>query len=135
VPTTDPAGNSPSTIPSRATSASRGSSRRGTAAITNLSSGAVGKSLYECTAMSTVPSAIASRSAAVKTPTPISATGSLDLSPAVAISTSSAWRPLASIAALMMPAWVVASRLPLVPIRMTASRELVGKRLLGPVYI
>jgi hypothetical protein len=40
-----PGGNSPSTIPSRATSASRGSARSGTAARTNRGSAAVGRSL------------------------------------------------------------------------------------------
>ena len=40
--------------------------------------------------MSTSPAAIASRSAAVNTPTPISATGPADRSPAVAMITNSA---------------------------------------------
>ena len=45
VPITEPVGNSPSTSPSRATRASRASSRGGMAAMTNRGSWAVGKSL------------------------------------------------------------------------------------------
>ena len=45
--------------------------------------------------MSTRPSAMASRSAAVNTPTPISAIGAVDRSPAVEMMTSSAGCPLA----------------------------------------
>ncbi len=69
--------------------------------------------------MSTGPSAMASRSAAVNTPTPISATGASERSPSVVTMTSSAGCPRSIRASLMVPAWVVASRLPRVPIRIT----------------
>ena len=59
-------------------------------AITNRGSSAVGKSLYECTAISTWPAWMASLSAAVKTPTPRSAIGSDDWSPSVLMITNSA---------------------------------------------
>ena len=45
VPTVDPGGSSPRVSPSRATSASRGSSRGGTAATARPAAGAVGRSL------------------------------------------------------------------------------------------
>ena len=89
----------------------------------NRSSGAVGKSLYECTAMSTVPSWMASLSAAVNTPTPMSAMGALDRSPAVLMTTSSARCPLAISASRINPACVVARRLPRVPIRITVANR------------
>jgi len=67
--------------------------------------------------MSTRPSAIACRSAAVNTPTPNVAIGSAERSPSVLTFTSSAAWPFAVNASLMAPAWVVANKLPLVPIR------------------
>src|SRR6202012_1725773 len=126
VPTMAPFGTSPSTNPSRATSASRASSRGGMAALTNRGSSAVGKSLYECTAISTWPAWMASRSAAVKTPTPMSGIGSEDRSPSVLMITSSEWWPLASNASRMAPAWVVARKLPRVPIRVTATKRVLS---------
>ena len=54
VPTREPAGSSPRVSPSRATSASRGSSRSGTAASRMPSAAAVGRSLSEWTARSTL---------------------------------------------------------------------------------
>ena len=71
--------------------------------------------------MSTAPEAMASRSAAVNTPTPISAIGACDRSPSVEMITSSAAWPRAMSASRMAPACVVASRLPRVPIRITES--------------
>ncbi|CNK52262.1 Uncharacterised protein [Mycobacterium tuberculosis] len=85
----------------------------------NLGSGAVGKSLYECTAASTLPSSMASRSAVVKTPTPRLSMGAEDRSPVVLMVTNSAAWPLAIRASLIPAAWVVANRLPRVPIRIT----------------
>ncbi|SHU48542.1 Uncharacterised protein [Mycobacteroides abscessus subsp. abscessus] len=96
------------------------------AGITNRGSAAVGKSLYECTATSTTSSAMASRRAAVKTPTPICSTGAADWSPAVVTITSSASCPLARSASRIPPAWVVANRLPRVPIRIMD--EPLGRR-------
>lgn len=72
--------------------------------------------------MSTAPDAIASRKAAVNTPTPISATGAAERSPEVEMMTSSAGCPSAIRASRMVPAWVVASRLPRVPIRIGVDR-------------
>ena len=126
VPTSAPTGNSPSTSPSRATRASRGSLRSGIAAIVNLGSSAVGRSLCECTAASARPSSIASRSALVKTPTPRDSMGAEDSSPTVLMITSSAGWPLAMRASRMPAAWVVANRLPRVPIRITCANRLLG---------
>ena len=89
--------------PSRATSASRGSSRGGTAAMTSPSAGAVGRSLYECTAKSISLASSASRSAETNTPTPSCGTGAVDRSPAVTISTSSTARPVRSRSAPRRP--------------------------------
>src|SRR2546423_9882353 len=100
----------------RPTSASRGSSRGGTAAMTNPAAGAVGRSLYEWTATSISLASSASRSAETKTPTPSWATGAVDRSPLVTISTSSTGSPVrSSIARAMSPACAIASALPLVP--------------------
>ena len=63
VPTVAPAGSSPRVRPSRATSASRASSRVGTAATVVAGFAVVGRSLSECTARSTRPSARAARRA------------------------------------------------------------------------
>jgi hypothetical protein len=89
------------------------------AAMMNLGSGAVGKSLYECTAASTRPSSMASRNAVVKTPTPRLSMGAEDRSPTVLMVTNSAGWPLAMRASLTAAAWVVANALPRVPIRIT----------------
>ena len=66
----DPAGSVARSAPSRATRASRGSSRGGTTASRSRGSGAVGRSFRECTAMSARPSATAWRTPATKTPAP-----------------------------------------------------------------
>ncbi len=118
VPTVDPGGNSPRVSPSRATSASRGSSRFDTAASAMPGSGAVGRSLKECTAMSTLPSSNAWRTADVNTPTPISAIGADDWSPGVATGTSSTLHPAFSSILAIVPVWAIASLLPRVPMRM-----------------
>src|SRR6201994_5128605 len=56
----------------------------------------------------------------------MSAIGSCDWSPAVLTITSSARWPLASKASRMAPAWVVASKLPRVPIRITSTKRLLS---------
>ena len=63
------------------------------------------------------PAASASRSAEVNTPTPICATGSDVLSPAVAIVTISTAAPAASSASAINRVCASASALPRVPIR------------------
>ena len=116
VPTRAPGGSCARVRPSRATSASRGSSRGGTAAMTSPSAGAVGRSLYEWTARSISLASKASRSAETNTPTPSWATGAVDRSPLVVIRTSSTGSPVrSSIACATRPACASASALPLVP--------------------
>ena len=104
VPTVAPTGNSPRTRFPTLTSASLASSRGGTAAITRSDSGAVGRSLYECTATSISSFRSAMRNAVVKTPTPISATGAADRSPSVLMITSSAGCPASVKACATWPA-------------------------------
>ncbi len=70
VPTIAPEERSASLAPSLPTSASLGSSRAGTAARRMPGSGAVGRSLSECTARSTSPCRMPSRRALTKTPVP-----------------------------------------------------------------
>src|SRR6478736_8004133 len=109
VPTTEPAGSSPSVRRSRATSTSRLSSRTGTAATTSPGSGVVGRSLSECTATSMRPSRRARRMAAAKTPVPpMAVSSSPDTSPSVVISTSSTSCPASRRRSATQRDWVVA---------------------------
>ena len=71
---------------------------------------------------------MASRNAVVKTPTPRLSIGADDRSPAVLMITNSAGCPSAMRASLIPAAWVVASRLPRVPIRITWANGLLGGR-------
>ena len=88
--------------PSRATSASLGSSRGGTAASTMPAAGPVGRSFSECTARSTSPPSSASRSALTKTPVPpIWVSCARLTSPSVVTPTISTGRPVRSV---IMPA-------------------------------
>ena len=91
VPTREPSGRVSTVRPSRATRASRGSSRLRVAATTRPGQGAEGRSLRECTAMSTrfsseafSPSSRRWRSAAANTPVPPRvARGPVSTSPSV----------------------------------------------------
>ena len=97
MPTVAPGGSSARVRPSRATSASRGSSRGGTAAMCSPGRAAVGRSLYECTAKS-ISRRSARRAARRRTrPTPSRCTGAVERSPAVTTSTSSTGRPVAAV--------------------------------------
>ena len=130
VPITAPGGSSPSTMPSRAMRASRGSSRAGTAASVSPGTPAVGRSLYECTATSISPASRASRSAVTNTPTPSIAIGvpaAWLRSPSVEIVTTSTVAPASVSAEATMSVWVRASRLARVPIRIVrASVPVMG---------
>jgi hypothetical protein len=97
---TSPTGSSPRVRPSRATITSRGSSRDGTAASAIPVAGVVGRSLSECTAMSTSPESRASRNALTNTPVvPKVATGAALASPSVTTVTSSTARPVRAVIA------------------------------------
>jgi hypothetical protein len=109
--------------PSRATTASRGSSRVGIAASAMPAWGYVGRSLSECTATSTSPRSNASRSAPTNTPVPPTVASGVPSawlrSPSVVTSTSSASRPSwVRIISATIPDWVVASTERRVPTRM-----------------
>ena len=96
-----PAGRSASFAPSRATSASRGSSRGGMAASVIPCAAPVGRSLSECTAKSTSPRSRLSRNALTKTPVPpICVSCSLLTSPSVVTPTISTGRPVRSVRSL-----------------------------------
>ncbi len=123
VPTRAPAGRVASVRPSRAHSASRGSSRTGTAPRTSPSAGALGRSLSEWTATSHRPSSSASRRAVTNTPVPPSATREpVSRSPSVVMRTSSVRRSAAvARSPATVPVWVSASALARVPTRTTDS--------------
>ena len=90
----------------------------GMAATTRPGSGAVGRSLSECTARSTSPASRARRSAAAKTPVPpIVASEAVEVSPSVMISTSSTAWPRARSRSATQVDWVVARALRRVPRR------------------
>ena len=83
-------------------------------------SGATGRSLSECTARSISPRCKAFRMAKAKTPVPpMVASGAVEVSPKVVISTSSTWWPSARSWSATHPAWVVARVLRRVPSRIT----------------
>ncbi len=104
VPILAPAGRSTSLAPSRATSASLGASRRGTAASTMPAAEPVGRSFSECTARSTSPPSSASRSALTKTPVPpIWVSCAWLTSPSVVSPTISTWRPVRPV--IMSATW------------------------------
>lgn len=137
VPIRDPAGSSAKVSPSRAISASRGSSRRGIAASRSPSGSAVGRSFSECTARSISPLSSASRSAETKTPVPpICARCSREVSPYVVISTSSTGRPVASrTRSATRPDWAMASALRRVPRRSgAAAPEAAGEGVAFMAY-
>ena len=112
--------------------ASRGSSRCGTAASSMPFGGAVGRSLRECTARSTSPRSSASRRALTKTPVPpIWASGAEEMSPSVRIITSSVGRPVAAVSASATSVlWVRASAEARVPMRMRVTGAVLGGRVL-----
>ena len=119
VPTTDPAGSSPRVRPSRATRASRASSRTGIAATRRPGSGATGRSLSEWTATSISPASRALRRAVTKTPVPpMLDSDAVEVSPKVVISTISTVCPSSRRQSATHPDWVVARVLRRVPSRM-----------------
>ncbi len=126
MPIRAPSGRSARLVPPAVTSASRGSSRSGTAARSMPSAGAVGRSLSECTATSTLPASSASRRAETKTPVPLvarasSRSGSPERSPWVDTRTSSVGSPSAAVSASATSCDCVrASALARVPTRITA---------------
>ena len=124
VPTRAPSGSCARVIPSRAHSASRGSSRGGAQVSVISSSGAVGRSFQEWTTTSTSPSSSACRTAVTNTPVPpICARGLVrSRSPWVETWTSSTSWPVPSVtAAPTCPDWVSASSEARVPIRSGAA--------------
>ena len=124
VPTRAPAGSCARVMPSRAHSASRGSSRSGEQASVISSSGAVGRSFQEWTTTSTSPSSRACRTAVTNTPVPpIWARGLVrSRSPWVLTCTSStSWPVPSTTAAPTCPDCVSASSEARVPIRSGAA--------------
>src|SRR6266536_425194 len=94
-------GRSASFAPSRAASASRGSSRCVTAASVMPSAGLAGRSFSECTAKSISPCSRHARRPLTNTPVPpIWARSARLTSPNVVIPTSSTWRPVRSVTRL-----------------------------------
>ena len=140
VPITEPAGNSPRTSPSRATSASRASSRGGIAAIVNR--GILGGRQILVRVHGDIHPAVVDGLAQCRGEDTDADRGdriAARSSPSVAMMTNSAWCPLATRASLMTLAWVFANRLPRVPIRMRSakcysgfSRSVVTKGISGP---
>ncbi len=129
VPTTAPAGSSPSDFDLRLMKTSRGSSRGSTAVMMRPSGSAVGMSLAECTARSTSPAASASSISLVNSPLPPTSDSgrSRMASPVVRMIRTSMRSGARPWAAARHPrtivAWASASGLPRVPIRRATEPE------------